>query len=64
MGDSARAVCPLGAEAVPGCGSSRPATEPLGFTPHRPRPARGSPGSRGGCFGPRALHVVPNSGCD
>ena len=39
----------------------RPTSESPGFAPHRPRPARGSPGSLGGCFGPRALHVVPDS---
>ena len=56
-----RVVCPLGARAVIGARPRRPTSESPGFAPHRPRPARGSPGSRGGCFGPRALHVVPDS---
>jgi hypothetical protein len=56
-----RVVCPLGARAVIGPRPRRPTSESPGFAPHRPHPARGSPGSRGGCFGPRALHVVPNS---
>ena len=64
VGDSARAVCSLGAEAVPGCGSSRPATGPLGFTPHHPHSARGHRAVCAGVFHPRALHVVPDSDGD
>jgi hypothetical protein len=56
-----RVVCPLGARAVLGLQPRRPTSESPGFAPHRPHPARGSPGTRGGCFGPRALHVVPDS---
>jgi hypothetical protein len=60
-GHRCRVVCPLGARAVLGPQPRRPTSESPGFAPHRPRLARGSPGNRGGCFGPRASHVVPNS---